>query len=94
MRRILEQYFHTIGNGNPNNRNKELINKFDEKDRLIVKSLLSFINDGSHSIMDGLYMAPDINLNQTAFRLFREIFKELGHINHYNMMMQEESEEE
>lgn len=94
MRRILEQYFHTIGNGNPNNRNKELINKFDEKDRLIVKSLLSFINDGSHSIMDGLYMAPDINLNQTAFRLFREIFKELGHINHYNMMMQEETEDE
>lgn len=94
MRRILEQYFHTIGNGNPNNHNKELINKFDEKDRLIVKSLLSFVNDGSHSIMDGLYMAPDVNLNQNAFRLFREIFKELGHINHYNMMMQEETEEE
>ena len=94
MRRILEQYFHTIGTGNPNNHNKELINKFDEKDRLIVKSLLSFVNDGSHSIMDGLYMAPDINLNQNAFRLFREIFKELGHINHYKMMMQEETEDE
>lgn len=94
MRRILEQYFHTIGNGSPNNRNKELINKFDEKDRLIVKSMLSFINDGSHSIMDGLYIAPDVSLNQNVFRLFREIFKELGHINHYNMMMQEETENE
>lgn len=39
-------------------------------------------------------MAPDINLNQNAFRLFREIFKELGHINHYKMMMQEETEDE
>lgn len=29
MRRILEQYFHIIGNGNPNNNNKELINSFD-----------------------------------------------------------------
>lgn len=93
MRRILEQYFHTIGNGNPNNSNKEFINKFNEEDRLIVKSLLSFVNDGSHSIMDGLYMTPDINLNQNAFRLFRKIFKELGHINHYKMMMQEEIEE-
>ena len=93
MRRILEQYFHTIGNGNPNNSNKEFINKFNEEDRLIVKSLLSFVNDGSHSIMEGLYMAPDINLNQNAFRLFRKIFKELGHINHYKMMMQEEIEE-
>lgn len=93
MRRILEQYFHTIGNGSPNNRNKEFINKFNEEDRLIVKSLLSFVNDGSHSIMDGLYMAPDVNLNQNAFRLFRKIFEELGHINHYKMMMPEEIEE-
>lgn len=90
MRRILEQYFHTIGNGSPNNRNKDFINKFEDKDRLIVKSLLSYVNDGSHSIMDGLYMDIDSNLNQNAFRLFREIFEKLGHINHYKMMMQEE----
>ena len=93
MRRILEQYFHTIGNGNPNNNNNKFIKKFDEKDILIVKSLLSFINSGSHSIMDDLYMVPDVNLNQNAFRIFREIFEKLGHINHYKMMMREENEE-
>ena len=92
MRRILEQYFHIIGNGNPNNNNKELINSFDEKDRLLVKSLLSYINDGSHTIMDGLYIVLDENLNQTAFKVFRQIFEELGHINHYKMMMQEDEE--
>lgn len=92
MRRILEQYFHIIGNGNPNNNNKELINSFDEKDRLLVKSLLSYINDGSHTIMDWLYIVPDENLNQTAFKVFRQIFEELGHINHYKMMMQEDEE--
>lgn len=92
MRRILEQYFHIIGNGNPNNNNKELINSFDEKDRLLVKSLLSYINDGSHTIMDGLYIVPDKNLNQTAFKVFRQIFEKLGHINHYKMMMQEDEE--
>ena len=90
MRRILEQYFNTIGNGSPNNNNKDFINKFEEKDRLIVKSLLSYINDGSHSIMDGLYIAPDINLNENAFRIFKDIFDKLGHINHYKMMMKEE----
>ena len=60
---------------------------------MMVKSLLSYINDGSHSIMDGFYISPDINLNENAFRLFREIFKETGHLNHYNMMMGEEIEE-
>ena len=88
MRRILEQYFHTIGNGNPNNNNKELINSFDEKDRLLVKSLLSYVNDGSHTIMDGLYIVPDENLNQIAFKIFKQIFEKLGHKNHYMMMMQ------
>lgn len=93
MRRILEQYFHTIGNGSPNNNNKGLIDSFDEKDRLIVKSLLSYINDGSHSIMDGLYTSTDESSNQTAFKIFKQIFQELGHINHYKMMMQEDEED-
>lgn len=90
MRRILEQYFHTVGNGSPNNYNGKFLELFNDEDRLIVKSLLSFINDGSHSIMDGLYMAPSSNLNENAFRIFKEVFKKSGHINHYNMMMREE----
>ena len=90
MRRILEQYFHTIGNGSPNNGNKVLINQFKEEDRIIVKSLLSYINDGSHSIMDGLYISPDVNLNENAFRIFEQIFEETGNIAHYKMMMCED----
>ncbi len=92
MRRILEQYLNTIGMGGPNNNNLDLINKFDDKDKIVVKSLLSYINDGSHSIMDGLYMAPDENANQNAFRIFKKIFVELGQESHYNMMMHEEDE--
>lgn len=90
MRRILEQYFHTIGNMGPNNYNKDFMNKFEGKDKLVVKSLLSYINDGSHSIMDGIYMSPDVNLNENAFKIFKRIFEETGHINHYKMMMGEE----
>lgn len=92
MRRILEQYLNTIGMGGPNNNNLELINKFDDNDKIIVKSLLSYINDGSHSIMDGLYMAPDENANQNAFRIFKKIFVVLGQESHYNMMMHEEND--
>lgn len=92
MRRILEQYLNTIGMGGPNNNNLDLINKFDDNDKLIVKSLLSYINDGSHSIMDGLYIAPDENANQNAFRIFKKIFVVLGQESHYKMMMHEENE--
>lgn len=92
MRRILEQYLNTIGMGGTNNNNLDLINKFDDNDKIIVKSLLSYINDGSHSLMDGLYMAPDENVNQNAFRIFKKIFVELGQESHYRMMMHEENE--
>lgn len=94
MRRILEQYLNTIGMGGPNNNNLDLINKFDDNDKVIVKSLLSYINDGSHSIMDGLYIAPDENANQNAFRIFKKIFVVLGQESHYKMMMHEKNDEE
>ncbi len=51
------------------------------------------IKNSYEILWDGLYMAPDVNLNQNAFRIFRKIFEELGHLNHYKMMMQEEIEE-
>lgn len=53
---------------------------------------MSYVNDGSHTIMDGLYIVPDENLNQTAFKIFKQIFEKLGHKNHYMMMMQEDEE--
>lgn len=87
MRRILEQYF--ISMGKPSGNNEELLNKFDLNDRIIVKSLLSYVNGGSHTIMDGLYMASDVNLNERAFMIFEKIFVETGNIEHYKMMMEE-----
>ena len=38
-------------------------------------------------------LSIDINLNQNAFRLFKDIFDKSGHINHYKMMMQEDDED-
>ena len=42
--------------------------------------------------MDGFYIVPDEKLNETAFKLFKDIFKKLGHESHYKMMMQEDED--
>lgn len=94
MRRILEQFLKMIDYGGPNNHNTELIKIFDDVDKPIVKSLLSYINDGSHTIMDDLYVSRDAIANENALRIFKQIFIKLGFKNHYNRMMNENNEED
>ena len=94
MRRILEQFLKMIDYGGPNNRNTELINKFEDIEKPIVKSLLSYINDGSHSIMDDLYISRDAAANENALKIFKQIFVKLGFKDHYNRMMNETEEED
>ncbi len=94
MRRILEQFLKMVDYGGPNNRNTELINMFDDVDKPIVKSLLSYINDGSHSIMDDLYISRDAAANENALKIFKQIFIKLGFKDHYNRMMNETEEED
>lgn len=83
MRRIIEFYFKFLANLNE----IELINKFDGIEKNICKSLISWINVGSHEILD------DFNVSMTAEQIenyrnvFKRIFEETGHIEHYNMMM-------
>lgn len=93
MRRILEQFLKMIDYGGPNNRNVELINMFDDADKVTVKSLLSYINDGSHSIMDDLYVSRDAASNENALKIFKQIFIKLGFKEHYNRMMNENIED-
>ena len=83
-----------IDYGGPNNRNTELINKFEDVEKPIVKSLLSYINDGSHSILDDLYISRDATANEKALNIFKQIFVKLGFKNHYNRMMNENDNED
>ena len=83
MRRILEYYFNIIGNKNY----EECINKFYGEDRILCKALISFINDNSHYISDDFSMIFDDDTIEKYQRIFKQIFKNLGHISHYNMMM-------
>lgn len=84
MRRILEHYYKYYGGISLN----KLPDKMDKNHRWIVKTLLAWANDGSHSKFDDICCAPlqqnSVSLYLEAFRL---IFEEMGHLAHYNMMM-------
>lgn len=83
MRRILEHYFMVIGNINY----EKCIDEIEGSDKIICKSLVSLINEGSHSIFDDFIFAPDDSDIENYKRVFRLVFEKLGHIDHYNMMM-------
>lgn len=84
MRRILEHYFNVLCGYNY----EECINKFDGEDKLICKSLLSYINDGSHFISDDYVLCYEDLGNYK--RVFKLIFEKMGHIKHYEAMSSSE----
>lgn len=83
MRRIVENYLTVLGGL----RQDEIVELFEGRDSQICASLFSWINDGSHSSHDDLYVAVDDNAVQGYLRVFREVFERTGHGAHYNMMM-------
>lgn len=84
MRRILENYFGILGKSIDDT----IINSFDSvEEQLICKSLLSWINDGSHTIPDDLYIDSYSDSIEKYKLVFKDIFYKMEHISHYNMMM-------
>ena len=84
MRRIYETYFKILGKYSDD----DILNKFvNPQDREICRSLLCWINDGSHCIPDDLHIGLQDENKERYFNVFQKIFKEMGHIEHYNMMM-------
>ena len=84
LRRILENYFSILGN----KRDDVLINKFsNQEEREICRSLLSWANEGSHTLPDDLFIeAPDGTITK-YLDVFKDIFIHTENIGHYNMMM-------
>lgn len=82
LRRILESYFKILGGVDP----ESICGMFEGKDKLICKSLFSWVNAGSHHALDDLYVSSD-NSTEAYLRVFREIFEKSKHIAHYKMMM-------
>lgn len=90
MRRILENFYSILGN----KRDDFLINKFESREEKdICRSLLSWTNEGSHTLPDDLYIeAPDDTIVK-YIDVFKNIFYHTENRGHYLMMMGIEDEE-
>lgn len=82
LRRILENYFTMWGGMGKN----EICALFDGQEKLICQSLFSWVNDGSHSVHDDLYINHGEQTNEAYLCVFRRIFENAGQLGHYNMM--------
>jgi wobble nucleotide-excising tRNase len=84
MRRIIENYFKLLGKYGDD----DLIKKFKTKEEQeICRSLISWINDGSHSINDDLFVELQDRTIENYQKVFKDIFKLTNHAGHYDMMM-------
>ena len=84
MRRIIENYFKITGQKSGD----YILSKFEsQEEKLVCKSLLYWINDGSHTIYDDLHIDQYSDISNIFREVFKEIFDRTGHIEHYNMMM-------
>ena len=84
MRRIIENYFSILGK----DIDERIIDSFDStEDKMICRSLISWINDGSHSIPDDLYIDSYTDSIDRYKEIFKQIFIKMDHKAHYDMMM-------
>lgn len=83
LRRIVENYLTVLGGLKPD----EIVAHFEGRDAQICASMFSWINDGSHSAHDDVYVAIDDNAVESYLRVFKEVFERTGHSAHYEMMM-------
>ena len=84
LRRIIEHYFRVLGKIGDD----KLISKFptkEEKD--ICRSLICWINDGSHTVPDDLHIQYEDDSTERYLDVFKKIFKHTDNMGHYNMMM-------
>lgn len=83
LRRILENYFKILGNVDPD----KICAHFDGKEKLICRSLFSWVNDGSHFAHDSLYVSIDTSMVDAYLSVFKRVFEKTKHMAHYEMMM-------
>lgn len=83
MRRILENYFKLLGGQDLH----KLYEKFEGEEKTICRSLVSWINDGSHFAMEELHLSQTSTSVQKYLDVFRKVFETQNHEAHYRMMM-------
>lgn len=90
LRRILENYFKILGGVDPD----IICSYFEGKEKMICKSLFSWINEGSHYAADDLYISIEDTMVEKYLTVFKSIFDKSGHISHYNMMMRNDFDDQ
>jgi wobble nucleotide-excising tRNase len=90
LRRILESYFKILGGYDLD----QICGMFAGKEKMICRSLCSWVHAGSHYAHDDLYVSIDDSMVDTYLEVFKAVFEKSGHINHYKMMMGDASEGE
>ncbi len=83
LRRILENYFKILGGIELD----QLCDMFEGKEKIICKSLCSWVHDGSHYAYDDLHVSIDGSMVDAYLKVFRAIFDKSKHSAHYKMMM-------
>lgn len=84
MRRIIENYFQVFGGFSPN----AILDKFTiAEDKQICRSLLSWVNDGSHTLPEDLFVELSEDQLARYKEIFHKIFINMGQGPHYEMMM-------
>lgn len=87
MRRILEYYFQFLSGIDIKNLHKNIILK-NKSDISIYRSLMSWVNSGSHSTFDDcFYVENDSTMLKQYMDMFELIFKDSGNEAHYQMMI-------
>lgn len=88
MRRILENYFKILGKFD----DVSIVECFEShEEKQMCRSLLYWINDGSHCMPDDLFIQTEGDDVERFMGVFKNIFNYTNHIAHYNMMMGIES---
>jgi len=90
MRRIIENYFKILGKY----ADDDLIKSFNNhQEQEICRSLVCWINDGSHGLPDDLYIEQQETILEKYLEIFKQIFIKMGHEEHYKMMYRESEED-
>lgn len=83
MRRILENYFRILGSIN----DEAVVAYFEGEQQLVCRSLLGWVNEGSHSIIEELDFSPTEASTRVFLDVFELIFVHSGNQGHYDMMI-------
>jgi len=83
LRRILENYYKILGGVDPD----KICEKFDGKEKLICRSLFSWVHAGSHFAHDDLYVSTDGTSVDAYLKVFKAVFEKTDQLGHYKMMM-------